>query len=304
MARTTSWTLSALAAAALGGCGLHVPEIQENPFASESDRAAFIQSIVRNVRCEVQDAVVRLYADNADIDPENRNLRWFDDWAAQISLTLTTGEKTSLNPGINLLPPSPPSSVFNLNLTATGSAEAQRVDKIGSFFTVAELKRYGACRAEDRNRGPFMLQSDLKLFDWLQATMISINLRDAPAPANAGGPFKSNVLSHQVKFVVVSAGTANPGWILATSTINVNQAVPFLTASRDRTQDLTITFGPLDPAWKEYVIDPRTNRVAKDPRTGRPLMRDAALAPAAASAAVSADIGNAVTNGIRNGLRP
>ena len=62
----------------LAGCGTYVPEIQENPFATERERSDFIQAIVRNVRCEVQDAVVRLYADNRDIDPYNRNLKWFD----------------------------------------------------------------------------------------------------------------------------------------------------------------------------------------------------------------------------------
>jgi hypothetical protein len=284
--------MSLAIALTLGGCGTYVPEIQENPFATRQERSAFIQAIVRNIRCEVQDSIIRLYALNAPIDPENRNLRWFDSWGVQVSLSLTIDEKTILNPVFNWLPPSPPSSVFNLNAGATLSADAQRVDKIGYFFMVSELKHLQACPAEDRNKGPFILESDLKLFQWLQDTMISINNRDTPGPLDEKGPSKSNVLSHEVKFDIVSTGTATPAWKLTTSTIN--QTGTFFTATRDRTQDLTITFGPPDPAWVTVVTDPRT---------GRRIARPNGLSQAAASAALAADISNGVSNGIRNGLR-
>jgi hypothetical protein len=276
----------------LFGCGTYVPEIQENPLANAAERSDFIQAIVRNVRCEVQDAVVRLYADNRDIDPYNRNLKWFDSWAAQISLTLTIDEKGALNPTANILPKSPLTSVFNLGVGATVSTESQRVDKIGSFFTVAELKSRGMCDPRDRDRGPFILQSNLKLLEWLQATMVSIDNRDTPAPADSGGPLQSNVLSHEVKFDIVSTGTANPGWLLTNGTIN--QGGTLLSATRDRTQDLTITFGPPDPKWAEF-IDPVTRRRAARPR---------ALGQAAGNAALASDIGTAIGNAVRNGLRP
>jgi hypothetical protein len=287
----------------LANCGNYVPEIQENSFASEQERTAFIQAIARNVRCEVQDAVVRLYAENPkSIDPEDRNLAWFDSWAAQVSLTLTTDEKTTLSPIANLLPISPPTAVFNLGLGATLSSEGQRVDKIGSFFTVAELKNLNACAAEDRHRGPFILESDLKLYDWLKATMITTDLGDSPAPTNQTGPYKSNVLSHEVKFDIISTGTVTPGWKLTRAT--VNQTGTFFTATRDRTQDLTITFGPTDPAWNTAIVDPVTKKPKLDPKTGKPITHPTALAPTAATAAAAADIGNAVTNGVRNALHP
>jgi hypothetical protein len=280
----------------VSGCGWYVPEIQENPFATDAQRAEFIQEIALNVRCEVQDAVVRLYAeDPKDIDPYNRNLGWFDSWGVQVSLTLTTDEKGSLSPIVSWLPtgtPSTPSSIFSLNLGATGSTEGQRVDKIGAFFLVSDLKNLQVCPSEYRHRGPFILESDLKLFEWLQATMITIGNGDTPAPANATGPLKSNVLSHEVKFDIISTGTVTPGWKLTQSTINSSGT--FLSATRDRTQDLTITFGPADNTWVEYAIDPKTHKR---------VIRPAALAPAAASAALAADIANALGNTVRNGLR-
>ena len=277
----------------VSGCGTYVPEIQENIFASESERSAFIQAIVRNVRCEIQDAVVRLYADNADIDPQNRNLKWFDSWAVQMSLQLTIDEKGIVNPTGNWLPASPVTSVFNLAGSATLSTEAQRIDKIGAFFLVSELKRLRACPPQDRNRGPFILQSDLKLYQWLQATMISINNGDTPAPASSGGPLASNVLSHEVKFDIISTGTLNPGWVLTSGTIN--QAGTLLSATRDRTQDLIITFGPPAQGWAEYVIDPVS---------GKGRLRPAALGPAASNSALASEIAASLGNAVRNGVRP
>src|SRR5581483_10823704 len=142
--------------------------------------------------------------------------------------------------------------------------EAQRVNKIGSFFSVAELKKLNACHPEDRHKGPFMLESDLKLEEWLFATMVTSGLGDTPAPANQNGPFKSNVLSHEVKFDVISTGTVTPAWKLTRATIN--QTGTFLSGTRDRTQDLIITFGPIDPNWSEFVIDARTGKPLLDPK--------------------------------------
>ena len=70
-------------------------------------------------------------------------------------------------------------------------------------------------------------------------------------PAGVSGPFKSNVLSHEVKFEIVSSGNATPGWKL--KQVTVNQSGNLFSISRDRIQDLIVTFGPADPAW---TIDP------------------------------------------------
>ncbi len=295
------WFLPIPVLVLLGGCGVVVPEIQENRFASEDERINFITAITQHVRCEIQDAVVRLYSDNASIDPQNRNLAWFDSWAVQYTLTLTTDEKGSLAPSINLLPPSPPTSIFNINLGATLSSEGQRINKIGAFYTVAELKRYKACTPAQRKDGAF-IQGDLKLYDWLTASMIAIDNRDFPAPANQSGPLKTNVLSQEVKFDIISTGTVTPSWKLKTSTINPSGT--FASVTRDRTQDLSVVFGPADPSWAEYEIDPVTHKIKIDPKTKKPIVRSASLAPAAADAVLASEISNAITNGVRNALRP
>jgi hypothetical protein len=289
---TKRWIVPIVASLLVGGCGLFVPEIQEFPF-DRNEGQKFVQKVALNVRCEVQDAVVHLYSKNAAIDPLNRNLKWFDSWAVQIALTLTIDEKGSVNPVASWLPtgaPSTPNSIFSLNLGGTLSADASRVDKISAFFLVSDLKKLEACPAAVRNQGPFILESDLKLEEWLFDTMVTADNGNTPVPAGPSGPFKSNVLSHEVKFDIVSSGNLTPGWKLKQATIN--QSGNFLTASRDRTQDLIITFGPADPGW---VVDPQTKKIVK---------KEPSLATAALNAMLAAEIGNAVSTAVRNSLQP
>jgi len=279
----------------VAGCGTEVPNITENPFATEKDRSDFIQEIVRNVRCELQNAVIRVYAENPkDIDPENRNLKWFDSWAAQLSLTLTIDEKSILSPSATVIP----DKIFSLGLGATASADAQRVDKVGSFFLIADLKGLQYCNPKDRGTGPFILQSNLKLYDWLKPTIISTDNGDTPLPGSSNGPFKSNVISHEVKFDIVTSGSITPMWILQDAKVNTSGTL--FSTSRDRIQDLTITFGPPDPNWTAPVVDPATGKPKIDPQTKQPVTRPIALSPAAASVAAAADISNALTTVFRN----
>src|SRR5208282_694848 len=84
----------------LGACGLYVPEIQENPLDGNEGQK-FVQEIALNIRCEVQNAVIDLYAANAPVGVDFSN---FDTWGVQIALTLTIDEKGSLNPIVSWLP--------------------------------------------------------------------------------------------------------------------------------------------------------------------------------------------------------
>ena len=120
--------------------------------------------------------------------------------------------------------------------------EAQRVDKIGTFFMVSDFKYLKACPAEDRNRGPFILLGNLKLFDWLWPAIIAENNRDFPPPATTDGPLGSNVISHEVKFVIDTSASLTPIW-KPSRVFNLNTTGIFLNASRERVQDLIITLG-------------------------------------------------------------
>jgi hypothetical protein len=103
-----------------------------------------------------------------------------------------------------------------------------------------------------------------------------------------------DVLSHEVKFEVTTSANASPGWMLTRAT--VNQAGPLWMASRDRTHDLTITFGPVDPSTYQL-----TNAFVK----GR-WVQVSVPGPSAAAQNIhyASQIGLAISNNLRGASRP
>jgi len=94
-------------------------------------------------------------------------------------------------------------------------------------------------------RDSLLIQSDLKLSQWLHA------MTNGVASGQITDVGKANVLSHEVTFDIVTSGNLTPSWKLLRGT--VNQGGTFLTASRDRKHDLTVTFGPLDSTQKALI---------------------------------------------------
>jgi hypothetical protein len=212
----------------LGGCGLAVPEIQEIP-GDTAYGHKLVEAIVKNIQCEMQDAVQAVY--------KHHQHMFLDKWGVQMTLTLTEEETGAVSPNANWLPPSPANAVFNLNVGASASSDATRTDTINLYYLVDELRQGLDCHS--RGGGPFLLQSDLKLKQWLF---------DALGADEDGKNFNDvltqyqDAISHEVKFEVTTNANATPGWVL--TRVTVNQTGPFLNASRDRTHDLIITFGP------------------------------------------------------------
>lgn len=260
----------------LGGCGLGVPEIQEFPNESVEGQK-FVFAIIKNITCEVQDAINYVYVQDAIVDPTLSNVAFLNSWGVQLELSLTIDEKGSLGPTVNWTPPSPVTAVFNLAGAATLSSDASRIDKIYSYYTVPQLRKLGKC--SDRQDGPFLLENDLKLKEWLLDTVMAGGSGEVQLPTNANGPFKSDVISHEVKFDILSSGSATPGWKF--KLVAVNQNGTLLALSRERTHDLIITLGP------------NATVAGKNAPSVR-----------AQNAALASDISVGVTNGIRNALQP
>lgn len=279
-------------AAAIGGafvlssCGTYVPAIQEIPGRS-SDGQLFVQAIVQNVACEVQNAVYDVInTDKADFRKKAipwRQTSWLDGWGVQVTLNLTVDETSGINPTASWVAPglSAPSSIFNLDGGLNLSADATRTDTLNAYYSVQELVKR-RCSPESRPGGLFLMQSDLKLKEWLLYVTMLQGTGEIALPNDPEGPLKQNVISHEVKFVVVSSGTLTPGWKL--TDLSINQSGSFLSAGRTRTHDLIITLGPMDKA----------------------LLAKGLKAPASAAANIhfAAQIGTAITSGIRSGLLP
>jgi len=280
----------------LSGCGTYVPEIQEFP-GDAVDGQLLVEQIVENVYCEISDAANYVIDEDIKLAPANggrRTAEWFDSWGIQTTLILTLDEKGSVNPTVNWLPVSPPSAIFNLAGAATLSSDANRVDKLNSYNTVQQF-RHRQCKR--RTSGPFLLESDLKLREWLVDVILANNTGAISIPPDANGPFKSNVISHEVKFEVTSSGTVTPGWKL--TRVSVNQTGTFLTASRDRTHDLTITLGPTTST----VVGQQTLKMANGRTKTVPIIVSEP-APQAAEAHLASQIGSAVASAVKNALSP
>jgi hypothetical protein len=84
----------------LGGCGLYVPEIQDFP-ATPVQGDLLVKAIVSSVHCEVANAVKEVIDRDKQGAAYNRGKRsaaWLDQWGAQMALSLTVEEKSTLNP--------------------------------------------------------------------------------------------------------------------------------------------------------------------------------------------------------------
>jgi hypothetical protein len=171
------------------------------------------------------------------INGGKRLTQWMDTWGVQIALNLAIGEKSSLNPGVTFNTPITPANVvfpgikspismsqsYNFGIGATLSSEATRIDKVGAYYTVQEfLTDKLNCDPANPLQGSLLLESDLKTREWL-ATLALIH-----DTGEAGGPFKSNVISHEVKFEIISTGNITPSWKLVR--ISANEGVPFFSA--------------------------------------------------------------------------
>jgi hypothetical protein len=132
------------------------------------------------------------------------------------------------------------------------------------------------------------MQSDLGLADWLKANITAAETGVIQyATDYTDGPLKTNVISHEIKFDVTTTGNITPGWKLTHWL--VNQSGNLLSATRDRTNDLTITLGPTVPMPKTQVN-----------ALGQPItITSYAPSEPAAQAAFASQIGLAVSNALK-----
>jgi hypothetical protein len=240
--------LGGISVVGLGGCGTVVPEIEDFP-GGPPDGQALVQAIVTSFHCEVADAVKYVIdQDIADAKQfhQPRAATWLYNWGAQIALTLTVEEKSAVSPTSVFTPTGSPKTIFTLGSGATVSADATRIEKVNFYYTVAELYKRAPCARgvppKNTTASSLLIQSDLKLAQWLQDQILPVATGEVNQPTSASGIFKQNVLSHEVKFEVISTGNITPAWKLVQ--VNFNQSGTFFSATRDRTHDLIVTFGP------------------------------------------------------------
>jgi hypothetical protein len=263
--------------------------------------------IRRKVYCELKDAVQHVnYFPLYRVTPEGKRigqrLMIPREWIAQISLSLQVDESSALSPGVTFNEVMQNAvktfgvgntvtvnQMFNLGLGGTVSSASTRVDKFNPTYSIDWLMNRPTkdSTCDDRNdifknqyprSSPFLIESQLGLYDWLMGAMQTENylpshpavkITDAgasPIPprkpqaagpggngggGNAGpgagadkggsslGPFS---VSLELKFVIVSSGNITPTWKLLR--VSANTSGTLFSTGRTRTHDLIMTVGP------------------------------------------------------------
>jgi len=238
---------SLIAATFVGACGLRIPELQEIPGDTGAGQI-LVQDIVQSVHCEVADAVQ--WVVQHDLDNHRKNPRqpmataFLATWGVQMTLSLTVEEKSTGNPTVVFTPVSPANSVFTLAAIGTLSSDATRIDKLNFYYTIRQLldRHYCTPGIQHGSASSLLIQNNLRTVEWLNDYVSTVSTGETdPKSVDA---FKQNVLSHEVRFEVISSGGISPAWKLTRATID--QTGTLFATSRDRTHDLTVTFGPGD----------------------------------------------------------
>ena len=253
----------------LSGCGLYTPDVQEF-WGSPGDAAYKKRAVIAQVTCEVQNALQILIKNDQrrqkGIGQPPRLDFLYKNWGIDILMVLTIDEKSTLAPSVSFNTPVQNATKFFSRTVTTStpqsfsttfggqlSSEGYRQEKVHIFFKVADLtgKLEGIKSVETlgEHKCPYypanatlFVQSDLKIYDWLNSMLGSQEI--GQIDLNAKDPLtKDGVLSDEIRFEIVSMGNINPTWKLIDISANMGSA-PLYNASRDRTQDLTITLGP------------------------------------------------------------
>jgi hypothetical protein len=233
----------------LAGCGTYVPEIQEIP-GDQAAGQALVQAIAASIHCEIKDAVTDVIARDAEGVKQRLHpplADWLLGWGAQVQITLTVDEQSSFSPsGLYS-----PMSIFSLLGGVGVSAEATKIETLYYYYIINELYHDNTCLlkkdiddSHNTNHpiGSLLIQSDLKLREWLRGVVTGRATGDISPTTNRNA---KNTLQHEVSFKVITNGNITPRWKLVSATINPSP--PLFMASRTRTHDLLITFGPNDP---------------------------------------------------------
>jgi hypothetical protein len=260
----------------LTGCGTVVPDTQDFP-GNQGDQQLLVAAVIQSIHCEVSNAISDIYDQVKKYPAMTPVAKALDTWGVQLTLSLKTEEKGTLNPTVVWTPPSPATALFSLAGSATLSSDAIRTDKLYFYYRVKDLKHHH-CPTGIQPSAPVsspLIQTNLKFGDWLYDTLIPVGNGDITLPTSPNGPLKTNVVYYEVSFEVTTSGGLTPAWKF--TRVSVNPSGTLAAASRDRTHDLQITMGPGD-------------------QNG--------LTGTAANAQLSGDVGRSVANGVKTLMSP
>ncbi|MCJ2059811.1 hypothetical protein MKL09_25185 [Methylobacterium sp. J-048] len=295
--------MGVLAACVLSGCGTYAPSISEvwEPAEITDD---LVYRIKKSIYCELRLATVQ-YGNGETIGRSGPTSPLPDNWGAQLNLYITADETGALNPSIsynriihnaNIPRASPYGQSFSLPFTGVLSSQAVRKDTYYSFFTMKGLKQpitdddtscgeYSKSDPNDPNIYPldrrgssYFLSGNVGIARWMRGALMAQDaIPSSKTPKSLSS--KTDILQYDIKFIVITSGTANPTWKLVD--LSTGGGMPLASLNRTRTHELLLTLGPVEAA-KEGV---------------RPSQQ-------AQGVHLSGEIYSAVASGLRSALMP
>jgi hypothetical protein len=260
----------------LTGCGMSVPPLEfGEPSGTEAKitAAKLVRSIAGHVHCELRRA---LYDTIHDLGTE-----WLWDWSAQITLTLTVDEKSSLSPGLSLTKLLPgfvnrfPNGTANsspqslgIGFGAGAGADANRVESVTVFLDFKDLRKEVAMLKERISipcalTGVYPIEGSLRIEEGLYA---GVEAATSPGLVAQGAPGPLSVITHHVTFDVNVTGNVTPTWHLVNVAANTSGSL--ISGTRDRKDELLITMGPTEikPAGTPTAAQPPGTQTATGSR--------------------------------------
>jgi hypothetical protein len=255
---TARATVACVFAVTLSGCGLLVPEkdilhsdYPDNP-QGISDEAKYEDMIVRHLACEIASGIWE-----ATENPYF-NASWLKShkWGTAVTLTITAEDQSALNPGVSFTNPLPSTQSFTLGLGASGSANTTRTETIQFTYINDDLWAFARLNAKsngghvpcDSYQKGLMVDSDLKIAQFINDKVAIGSLGNGSSAYRGWYPF--NTFTENLSFVASFGGNVTPTWKL--TKFAANSSGTFLSATRTKTNQLTITIGPIGTYASEY----------------------------------------------------
>jgi hypothetical protein len=253
------FSVSLLMIAVLGGCGTQIPDMKK-PGQTILQQAFTEIDLVNHIKCELHFGTreaIKLWKPGG---PAGGNgAEWLKKWQAKVNLKLTVDDTNSFNPGVTFTDPmasvishfttgnvtSPQN--FSGTLGFQASAKATRAETVAFTYHLDDLLKYDPLKEGENcaKVGKVPIVGDLKISDFI-ITKTGISASPDTIP-NDGARSPFNVFSYQTTFIVTLSGSANPVWRLVNVTANAGTGNnPLVSATRSRTQDITITMGPIN----------------------------------------------------------
>lgn len=246
----TSRLLAFAAYVPLAGCGLSVPD--KDPFAGDARTSSggsiqgdYESGIVDHVTCEIANGLK---------DIERFKFRWLmEHWGVTVTQSITGEDQSGLAPGVTAIKPLPnvlfpfshggtvtsPQS-FSFSLGGTASVNALRTETIQYTFRNRDIVGYPC----DRKPKGILIDGDLKIGEFIYDKAVIAALRNPySSPSDYARP-AFNTWTEEITFVSTYGASATPTWKLAQVSSGTGSNLAL--AQRTNTNDLIITFGPID----------------------------------------------------------